>query len=197
MYSLFVDTAYKYLSIAILEGDKILASYSEECFKKQSEKLFIVLDDLFTNNNLDRTKVNEVYITSGPGSYTGVRIAMTLAKVLCQTKKIDLYTISTLKLYAGNNPKTMAIMDARASRAYVGVYDKGKCLLEDQVLEISEIDPKDYTVVLDGDLVGKENTVPDIINCFVECKNDFEKVDNINHLLPKYLKESDAYYRWK
>ena len=95
MYSLFVDTAYKYLSIAILKNGELVASYSEECFKRQSEKLLVVLDDLFTSNNLDRTKVEKVYITAGPGSYTGVRIAMTLAKVLCEVKNIKLYTIST------------------------------------------------------------------------------------------------------
>ena len=195
MYSLFVDTAYKYLTVAILKDKEVVASFSEECFKRQSEKLLVVLDDLFTSNNLDRTKVEKVYITAGPGSYTGVRIAMTLAKVLCEVKNIKLYTISTLKLYAGNKENTMVLMDARASRAYVGVYDKGKCLLEDRTMPIDEIDPKDYNVVLDGELIGKKSVIPNIVECFVDCINDFEEVENINHLTPKYLKESDAYYR--
>lgn len=195
MYSLFVDTAYKYLTVAILKDKEIVSSFSEECFKRQSEKLLVVLDDLFTSNNLDRTKVEKVYITAGPGSYTGVRIAMTLAKVLCEVKNIKLYIISTLKLYAGNKENTMVLMDARANRAYVGIYDKGKCLLEDKAMPIDEIDPKDYNVVLDGELIGKESVIPNIVECFVDCINDFEEVENINHLTPKYLKESDAYYR--
>ena len=134
-------------------------------------------------------------ITKGPGSYTGVRIAMTIAKVLCQVKGIKLYTISTLRLYAGNHEKTMVIMDARANRAYVGVYDKETCLLEDCAMELKDIDTKDYNVILDGSLVGKEDVAPNIPECFLACKNLFEEVENINHLAPEYLKESTAYYR--
>ena len=195
MYSLFVDTSYKYLSIAIAKDNEVLVSYSAECFKRQSEQLFVELDNLFKKIDIERKDIEAVYITEGPGSYTGVRIGMTLAKVLCEIRNIKLYAISTLKLYAGNNPKTIVVMDARANRAYVGVYDSGKCLLEDQAIELTKIDAKDYDVVLDGELIGKANKHPDIVDCFIKCKDDFEEVDNINHLTPKYLKESDAYYR--
>ena len=195
MSSLFVDTAYKYLTVVVEKDNKVLASYCKECFKKQSEQLFMVLNELFTTNNLDKEDIDSVYITEGPGSYTGVRIAMTLAKVLCKTKNIRLYTISTLKQYSGNKPNTMVIMDARAKRAYVGVYDFGKCLLKDQTIELSKIDTKDYNVVLDGSLVGKENKDIDIVECFMELKDQFEEVKDINFLVPKYLKETDEYYR--
>lgn len=195
MYSLFVDTAYKYLTVVIAKDNEVIASFSSECFKKQSEQLFIVLEDLFNKANINRKDIEEVYISEGPGSYTGVRIGMTLAKVLCQIRKIKLYTISTLKLYAGNNEKTMVIMDARANRAYVGVYDKGECILNDQIIEIGNIDPKDYDVVLDGELIGKTNIAPNIVDCFIKCKDSFKEVKDINYLTPKYLKESDEYYR--
>lgn len=195
MYSLFIDTAYKYLSVAIAKDNEIIASFSNECFKKQSEQLFVVLDDLFNKANINKKDIEEVYITEGPGSYTGVRIGMTLAKVLCEVRKIKLFTISTLKLYAGNNEKTMVIMDARANRAYVGIYDKGECILEDTALPLQDIDPKDYNVILDGELIGKPSKAPDIIDCFIKCKDSFKEVKDINYLTPKYLKESDAYYR--
>jgi len=195
MYSLFVDTAYKYLSLAIEKDGVILASYNAECFKRQSEALFVELDKLFKSVNLDPSVIEAVYVSEGPGSYTGVRIAMSLAKVLCEVKKIKLYKISTLKLYAGNSANTMVIMDARASRAYVGVYDKGKCLLEDQAIPLDKIETKDYNVALDGALVGKVNTNINVIDCFLACKRDYQEVKDINYLTPKYLKESDAYYR--
>ncbi|MDO5440067.1 MAG: tRNA (adenosine(37)-N6)-threonylcarbamoyltransferase complex dimerization subunit type 1 TsaB [Erysipelotrichaceae bacterium] len=195
MYSLFVDTSYKYLTVAIEKDNKIVSSYSEECFKRQSEQLFVVIEELFKEAKLDKKLIEAVYITEGPGSYTGVRIAMTLAKVLCEIRNIKLYTISSLKLYAGGKANTMVLMDARANRAYVGIYDEGKCLLEDTALSISEIDPKDYNVVLDGQLIGKVFVNPNIVECFLNTKDSFVEVDNINHLTPKYLKESDAYYR--
>lgn len=195
MLNLFIDTSYKYLTVIIEKDNNVLASYSEECFKRQSEELFVVLDNLFTKNNINREDIEALYLTTGPGSYTGVRIGMTLAKVLCQIKGIKLYTISTLKLYAGNKENTMVLMDARANRAYVGIYDKGKCIQEDRAIPIKDIEEKKYNIVLDGYLLNKDNIIPNFIECYLNCKNDFEEVKDINHLTPKYLKESDAYYR--
>ena len=67
MLSLFIDTSYKYLSVVINKGDQIIASYCEECFKRQSEELFMVLDNLFKTNNIDKKELSAVYITVGPG----------------------------------------------------------------------------------------------------------------------------------
>lgn len=195
MLTLCIDTAYKYLTLVLVEDDKIIDSISFECFKRQSEEVFVYLDKLFNESKIDKKDIDAMCITKGPGSYTGVRIAMTIAKVLCQVKKIKLYTISTLRLYAGNHENTMVIMDARANRAYVGIYDKEKCLLEDCAMELKDIDTKDCDVILDGSLVGKEDKTPNIPECFLACKNLFEEVENINHLAPEYLKESTAYYR--
>lgn len=195
MLSLFIDTSYKYLSVVINKGDQIIASYCEECFKRQSEELFMVLDNLFKTNNIEKKELSAVYITVGPGSYTGVRIALTLAKVFCSISKANFYTISTLKLYAGKKENCLVIMDARANRAYVGAYNKGACLLKDTVLPLEKIKIDGFNVVLDGALVGKDNTVIDVVNNYMELKDEFELVEDVDHLTPVYLKESDEYYR--
>ena len=195
MYKLFLDTCYKNLNIIILKDNDVLDYYSEECNKKQSEYLFTKLDELFKKNNIVKKDVGEVYITIGPGSYTGVRIALTLAKVLCSIKNIPLYVISSLKFYAGGNPNTLVLMDARAERAYVGIYDNNKEILKDQVKYLKDIDPKDYNVVLDGQLINKEHKDIDIVSAFKNTIKEFKKVDNVDTLVPVYLKESDEYYR--
>ena len=62
MLSLFIDTSYKYLTVAISKDKEIIASYCEECFKRQSEELFMVLDNLFKQNNLNvKVYGSEVY----------------------------------------------------------------------------------------------------------------------------------------
>ena len=195
MYSLFIDTSYKWLALCIMKDDEVIASYFEECFKKQSEKIFIELDNLFKKANVDRNLIDALYITIGPGSYTGVRISLTLAKVLCEIKKIKLYTISSLRLYANNGSKTMVIMDARSNRAYVGVYDKDKIIEDDKVISLDKIDIKDYDVVLDSKLLNIESKPINIIECFKNTKLYFNEIKDINHLAPKYFKESDSYYR--
>ena len=195
MYKLFLDTCYKNLNIIILKDNDILDFYSEECNKKQSEYLFTKLDELFKKNNVVKKDVGEVYITIGPGSYTGVRIALTLAKVLCSIKNIPLYIISSLKFYASGNKNTLVIMDARAQRAYVGIYDENKEILKDQVMYLDKIDAKDYNVVLDGELLNKPHQDVDIVKAFKNTQKEFIKVDNVDTLTPIYLKESDEYYR--
>lgn len=195
MLTLCIDTAYKFLTCALIKDNEVLEAVSYECFKRQSEEVFVAMDELFNRAGVKKDAIDSVCISKGPGSYTGVRIAMSIAKVLTKVKDLKLYTISTLKLYAGNRDKTMVIMDARASRAYVGVYDHDEILVNDCVLPISGIDTKDYNVILDGHLVGKEDVNPDIANCFKETKRYWEEVEEINFLVPEYLKESDAYYR--
>lgn len=195
MLTLCIDTAYKYLTVALIENEKIVDSISLECFKKQSEEVFVYLDDLFKRSHINKNDIDSMCISKGPGSYTGVRIAMTIAKVLCEVKRLKLYTISTLRLYAGNKKNTLVVMDARANRAYIGVYDEDKCLLQDQAKSLEEIDTKDYNVVLDGSLVGKNDLNPNIPECFLDTKGLWEEVKDINFLAPEYLKESNAYYR--
>lgn len=195
MLTLCIDTAYKYLSVCLIKDNDILASYSSECFKRQSEEVFVALDKLFVEANMDKRDIDSICISKGPGSYTGVRIAMTIAKVIGEVKDIDVYTISTLRLYASNNPNTMVIMNARADRTYVGVYDQNKCIMDDCILTINDIDIKDYDVVGDGSLVNKEDKFLNICEAFLKTKSSWEKVDNIAYLVPAYLKESESYYR--
>lgn len=195
MLTLCIDTAYKYLTCALIEDDKIICSYSAECFKRQSEEVFVVMNELLDKSNRKLLDIDSFCITKGPGSYTGVRIAMTIAKVIASLKKLDLYTISTLRLYAGLNSRTMTVMDARANRAYVGIYDKDDIILDDRVLEIDKIDKDDYFVVGDGALIGAEDYMPNISECFLKTKSVWHKEEDIDHLVPSYLKESDAYLK--
>lgn len=195
MLTLCIDTAYKYLTCALVSDDKIIGSYCEECFKKQSEEVFAALDIVFKKANVERKDIDSICISKGPGSYTGVRIAMTIAKTIGELFNIDVYTISTLRLYASNAPKTMVLMDARANRAYAGIYDKDSTIQKDCALEISAIDIKDYNLVGDLSLIGKDDTVVDIPEAFLKTKSYWEKVETIAYLVPEYLKESDSYYR--
>lgn len=195
MLSLCIDTAYKYLTVCLIKDEEIVGYISNECFKRQSEEVFVALEELFKKSNIDRRDIDSICVSVGPGSYTGVRIAITIAKVYCSISNIDLYKISTLRLYAGGNKNTMVVMDARAKRAYVAVYDENKCLLKDQVQEIESIDPKDFDVVLDGNLIGKQDKTIDIPLAFLKTKEVWEKIENVDFLKPEYLKESNEYYR--
>lgn len=195
MKTLCLDTAYKNLTIVIIEDDKIIASYVKECFKKQSEEVFVILNKLFADYSLNPLDIDAICISKGPGSYTGVRIAMTIAKVLATIKDIDLYTISTLQLYASDIENALVLMDARAKRAYVGYYDKGIALKEDMVIEIDKIENVGFNLILDAHLLNKEALAIDYAECFLKTKDMWKKEDDIAHLVPFYLKASEAYLK--
>ena len=52
MLTLCIDTAYKYLTVCLIKDDEIIASYSEECFKRQSENVFLALEEVFNKANI-------------------------------------------------------------------------------------------------------------------------------------------------
>ena len=195
MITLCIDTAYRYLTCVLLNDNEIVSSYSKECFKKQSEEVFSALEVIFNESGIERTQIDSICISEGPGSYTGVRIAMTIAKVMGEILPCNVYKISTLRLYAANRPNCMVIMDARANRVYCGIYDMEDVIMDDCALEISEVETKDYQVIGDGALVGKENNYGDLAKAFVATRHLWTKVDEISYLTPKYLKESESYYR--
>lgn len=195
MLTLCIDTAYKYLTCALIKDEELIADISVPCFKKQSEELFVTLKQVFDEAKINPKEIDSICISEGPGSYTGIRIAMSLAKTIAQVLPCDLYTVSTLRLYASGNPKTMVIMNARADRAYVGVFNNNEIIIDDHIDEIKMINPMDYTVVGDGLLVNKIDNYPDIGEAFLKTKSVWKKVDNIAFLVPKYLKESESYLR--
>lgn len=195
MLTLCIDTAYKYLTCALIRDDELIASYSFECFKRQSEMVFTALKEVFDKAGIERSDVDSLCISKGPGSYTGVRIAMSLAKTYCEVAHKDLYVISTLKLYSGCKKNMMVLLDARAKRAYLGAYDEGRTIIPDCAMENERINHEGFEVVGDGSLVGLADKWPDIPQCFLSCKSHWEKVNDIAYLVPEYLKESESYYR--
>ncbi|MCF0115854.1 MAG: tRNA (adenosine(37)-N6)-threonylcarbamoyltransferase complex dimerization subunit type 1 TsaB [Erysipelotrichaceae bacterium] len=196
MITLCMDTSHKLLVVALLKDNEVLASTQMVCFKRQSEELFPQIEALMQHCELTPDDIGEVVITKGPGSYTGVRIAMCVAKVLCSTKHIPLYSLSTLQLYAGVKDKTCVLLDARGKRAYVGFYDKGIKVKEDSVdyVEVIKNELEGYDLVGDISLVSdKEDTYPNVGECFLALKDMWKLEENVHAVVPEYLKDAEAY----
>lgn len=197
MISLCMDSAYKNLVIGLYKDKELLQGVSIEAFKKQSETIFVELNRLLEAAHIDYKDIDRVVITDGPGSYTGIRIAMTIAKVLCTTMHKDLYCISTMQLYAGKEASANVILDARSQRAYVAHVEDGKIIGNTTILPIDEIDAflESCPGSLMGDayLVNREVKPSNFLKNFIELEDRYRKIENIHALVPQYLKESDAY----
>lgn len=195
MITLCMDTSQQFLVLVLLKDYKIEAQSSTTCFKKQSETIFPELIRLCDSVSIQPEDIDEIVITKGPGSYTGVRIAMTIAKVFCTMKKIPCYTLGTLQLYSGKSDDCFVLLDARSKRAYFANYKSGQLIGDIAAYPIDEIQQKldNRPVFGDTSLIGREDNYPDLAQSFLDLKDSWELVENIHCLVPEYLKSSEEY----
>lgn len=192
MITLCMDTSHTWLVIGLIKDDQVIGKVQEKCWKKQSEELFPRLTALMDECHLQPEDIDQIVISKGPGSYTGVRIAMTVAKVFCAMADKPIYTVSTLLLYAGKK-NCRVVTDARGKRVYTCLFNGGKALEEERVVEIEDLEIGDVNIVGDGSLVGRKDEWPDIVDNFLELKDEWEKHDNVHLVVPEYLKSSASY----
>ena len=171
MKTLCLDSAHKHLIIGLYEDDKLVAGCVNEAWKKQSETIFPELIRLMEEAGWQSEDIDEVVITDGPGSYTGVRIAMCVAKVLCTRMQLPLYAISSLQLYAGLDENAFVMLDARSNRAYTGVLSDGSFTGEEMILTLDDIKEKlasqSYHIYGDAYLIDKKAEEPDFLRNFI------------------------------
>ena len=195
MITLCMDTSHIFLVLALYRDGQLLGSVQKECWKKQSEEIFPCLETLLAEAGLQPEDIDEAAITSGPGSYTGVRIAMTIAKVMCSLRGIPLYTVPTLDLFAGNETCTV-VLDARSHRAYTAVYEAGKRISGPEALPTEEIMAAlkaDDLVIGDGHLVDRPDNIPDLAARFLTVRDKWVRAENPDLVTPEYLKSIEAY----
>lgn len=197
MYTIGIDTSHRFLLIALIMDDELLDSVQLECFKHQSEYLIPEVQKLLEKHGLAVDDIENWVVTRGPGSYTGVRIGMTMVKVVGSLMKKNVYTLSTLQLYAGLED-TYVITDARAKRVYAGRYKDGKALVDDTIYMndyMAELIEEGVSVKGDLHLFGREDVYGSLAENFVLLRPYWEKVENIDLLAPSYLKDSEEYLK--
>ena len=97
MICLFLDTSSENLIVYLTKDDKIMFSKNIVAIKDHSSYLLPTIDEAFKESNIDKKSLNKIIVGIGPGSFTGTRIAITVAKVLAFSLNIDIYPISSLE----------------------------------------------------------------------------------------------------
>lgn len=197
MITLAIDTSFHYLTLVIYRNKELVASVQKEAFKQQSESILVEIQNLFIQSNIKPTELKQIVLTDGPGSYTGLRIGMTVAKVLGTMAKINVYTLSSLHVLAGLENDVHVLLDARAQRAYYAHFHQGIPLISERVIllqDMTELDVSTLKVFGDGQLINKETYYPNYTQHFMDLKKYWKKVENIHALVPRYLKDNEAYH---
>lgn len=193
MYSLYLDTSTKFLCIGISKDYKIIYDLQIEAMKQQSELTIPYLKEALEKTNLTLQDIQEVVITIGPGSFTGIRIGMCIGKVLASMAHIPLIAISSLNAYAGRGKK-IVILDAKGNRVYVGIYVDNQKQMDECVMDMNDFlklkaQYADFDVVLDSHLIQKNSEEIHVIENMCRIAKTMTPVENVDTLIPIYLKE--------
>ncbi|TAH59370.1 MAG: tRNA (adenosine(37)-N6)-threonylcarbamoyltransferase complex dimerization subunit type 1 TsaB, partial [Bacillota bacterium] len=113
MITLLLDSSSHHLSVALAKGDKVLSFVEEKAFQTQSEIMTQRINELLIKENISPNDIKRIVVASGPGSFTGVRIAVTIAKVWAYAKEVPLYAVSSLSVYRHETKPTICVLDAR------------------------------------------------------------------------------------
>ena len=129
MKQLAIDTSTEYLSLAVLDGDKIIGRFHRKIGRNHSSLLIPYIDKLLKKARLKLKDIDCYSIGIGPGSFTGLRIGVTTVKGLAYCLKKPIAAIPTLDAIAGNINKYRGIIcpiiDARKNKFYACLYDSG------------------------------------------------------------------------
>ena len=145
---LAIDTSNYPMSIALVEDDRLMAQTTLNMVRNHSVYVLPTIERLMDDLGWTPADLNRVVVANGPGSYTGIRIATTTAKVLATTLGIDLVAESSLKVLATNvlpDDKRLIVpfFDARRGNVFAGgyQYQAGKlvAVMEDQHCAFSDL----------------------------------------------------------
>ena len=132
MYTLFISTFDKIITIGLLKDGKVLDTNIKESTQNHSVYTMPMIESILNKNEVDVKKLSEIIVVNGPGSFTGVRIGVTIAKTFAYTLNIPIKTITSLLAYAvsldSNDKKVITISDMKGK--YVGYFDYNNKVIE-------------------------------------------------------------------
>ena len=202
MKILYIDTSSSYLYSAILEDTKVLAEVKKEFGTSLSEESLPEIAELFKKTSLDPKDIKKIIVVNGPGSFTGIRIGVTIAKVYAWALKLDITTVSALEamsISCEEETNHVPIIDARRGYVFAAIYDKDSnvifkpkhILVEELDKELEKLD--DYVVISNNELEHYDTILkydPNISKIVEKVMN--RKSVNPHAVNPEYLKLTEA-----
>lgn len=218
MLVLAIDTATKIGSVALYDSKLgIIGELNLYVKVNHSAVIMSMIDNLFKMTKLTIKDVDRVAVTIGPGSFTGIRIGVAVAKGLCFGSHRSIVGINELDLIAqgfeGNEGTIVPLLDARKERVYYSIFEKKEGF--ERVSEYKDGEIRDLLATLkdkkvlfcgdgaiayekiikevlgeDGKIVSKANSIP---RAAIAGQLAIERDgDNLYTLEPFYVNKSQA-----
>ena len=194
MATLLLDSSNTSLSVGFEKDNKLLGYSSFEAWQVQSEYMIPEIDKLMEKMHLTRRDISGIIVSIGPGSYTGVRIALTIAKITSLACSCPIYPVSSLRVLKNNKKPSICLINARSGRSYFGVYEDKSTIVEDtiktndEVLEYIKNHP-DYCLCGNVQYLGLENTDTNICDQMISLMDVLNPAENELSVKPVYMKD--------
>ena len=189
MYTLFISTFDELITIGLLKNGKLIEKKEKISNRNHSVYTVPMIEEILKNNNINTNYLNEIIVINGPGSFTGVRIGVTIAKTLAYTLDVPIKALTSLEAYAVSAKskinKLVAISDLKGK--YIGYFSKDNEILTDYIY----LSNKEYdNYIKDKEKYILKDNKLDLEKIYLYLKNK----DNINpHLVnPIYIKGIEA-----
>ena len=210
MLILGIDTSTKICTCSIFDSENgVIAETSLSVKKNHSNIVMPIIDNLFKISDLTINDIDKIAVAIGPGSFTGVRIALGIAKGLAMALNKPLIAVNELDILEaiadGNENEIIPLIDARKERVYYKYQNK---YVDDYLINlISNFDKnKKYIFIGDGainyknilkDNLGENAIILPMYNSFprasILCELALNKEEaNIYTLEPEYISKSRA-----
>jgi tRNA threonylcarbamoyladenosine biosynthesis protein TsaB len=129
MIVLALDTAQNACSVAILNGDRVLASSSEPMPRGHQERLAPMAAEVMRAAGLGFDRLDRIGVTVGPGSFTGLRVGLAFAKAMALALDIPCIGVGTLDALAAGEPGlVVAAIDAKRDQVYLQIFKDGEAV---------------------------------------------------------------------
>ena len=212
MKVLAFDTSSKALSLAILEDKQVLAETTINIKKNHSITLMPAIDFLMASVNWTPKDLDRIVVAEGPGSYTGLRIAVATAKTLAHTLNIELVGMSSLLALVPYQQEGLFVplMDARRNNVYAGFYENAKPVMPEahlsfervielikgasQVTFVGEVGPFVEQIQAHLPRTNYKETLPNAANLALLAWD--KEADSLHDFVPNYLKRVEAEENW-
>lgn len=199
MITLYIDTSSSYLYTGIVKDSKLLIEVKEELGHNLSEVALPKIVEMFDKTSLKAKDITKIVVVNGPGSFTGIRVGLTIAKVFAWSLNIPITTITSLEAMAistNSNKLLVPIIDARHDYVYAAIYENDVTILKPSYIKLKSLYDKldkEYLFITNDliDLNGEKCEYnPDILKIV----NKYVDKENINpHMVnPEYLKLTAA-----
>ena len=212
MKVLAFDTSSKALSLAILEDKQVLAETTINIKKNHSITLMPAIDFLMASLDWTPKDLDRIVVAEGPGSYTGLRIAVATAKTLAHTLNIELVGMSSLLALVPYQQEGLFVplMDARRNNVYAGFYENAKSVMPESHLSferVIELIKGASQVTFVGEVgtfveqiqehlprTNFKETLPNAANLALWAWD--KEADSLHDFVPNYLKRVEAEENW-